>query len=116
MDRGGINNFAGVFCSDSQKKCMCRSEEGPAGLERPLDRVTLVLGREVSVLRGRDSCCLGAVLIGRRGIRGYKEMAENLSLFGGGVIGPPEEYSDIPRPRILITLPTQADHTDPIAT
>lgn len=86
MDRGGINNFAGVFCSDSQKKCMCRSEEGPAGLERPLDRVTLVLGREVSVLRGRDSCCLGAVLIGRRGIRGYKEMAENLSLFGGRVI------------------------------
>jgi hypothetical protein len=86
MDRGGINNFAGVFCSDSQKKCMCRSEEGPAGLERPLDRVTLVLGREVSVLRGRDSCCLGAVLIGCRGIRGYKEMAENLSLFGGGVI------------------------------
>jgi hypothetical protein len=34
----------------------------------------------------------------------------------GGVIGPPEEYSDIPRPHILITLPTQADHTDPIAT
>jgi len=39
-----------------------------------------------------------------------------LSVLGGGVIGPPEEYSDIPRPRILITLPTQADHTDPIAT
>ena len=46
MERGRINNFAGGFCSDSQKKCMCRSEEGPAGPERTLDRVAPVLGRD----------------------------------------------------------------------
>jgi hypothetical protein len=52
----------------------------------------------------------------RRYIKKSGDRSDYLSVLGGGVIGPPEEYSDIPRPRILITLPTQADHTDPIAT